>query len=68
MELFKEKGKKNIIRIPYGYSKKIANILGLSQNTITKVAKGINKNPITRMKVVSLLEKLLTEDLNNSKY
>lgn len=59
---------KDKIEIPYGYGKKIAKILGLSQNTITKVAKGINKSPTTRMKVVSLLEKLLTEDLNNSKY
>lgn len=68
MELVKEIILKERLVIPYGYSKKIAKILGLSQNTITKVAKGINKNPITRMKIVSLLEKLLTEDLNNSKF
>jgi transcriptional regulator with XRE-family HTH domain len=68
MELVKENRLKDKIEIPYGYSKKIANVLGLSQNTITKVAKGENKNPVTRMKVISLLEKMLTEDLENCKF
>jgi transcriptional regulator with XRE-family HTH domain len=68
MELVKESRLKDKIEIPYGYSKKIANVLGLSQNTITKVAKGENKNPVTRMKVISLLEKMLTEDLENCKF
>ena len=68
MQLVNEKGLKDKIEIPYGYGKKIAKILGLSQNTITKVAKGENKSPVTRMKVISLLEKMLTEDLNNCKF
>lgn len=68
MELVKENRQKDKIEIPYGYSKKIANVLGLSQNTITKVAKGENKSPVTRMRVISLLEKMLAEDLENCKF
>jgi hypothetical protein len=68
MELVKENRLNDKIEIPYGYSKKIAKHLGLSQNTITKVAKGENKNPVTRMKVIRLLEKMLTEDLDNCKF
>jgi hypothetical protein len=68
MELVKENRLYDKIEIPYGYSKKIAKHLGLSQNTITKVAKGENKNPVTRMKVIRLLEKMLTEDLDNCKF
>jgi hypothetical protein len=68
MQLVKENRLKDKIEIPYGYSKKIANVLGLSQNTITKVAKGENKSPVTRMRVISLLEKMLAEDLKNCKF
>jgi hypothetical protein len=68
MGIIKENRLNDKIEIPYGYSIKIAKILGLSQNTITKVAKGENKNPITRMKIITLLEKILTEDLNNCKF
>ena len=63
-----ENNLKDKLEIPYGYSKKIAKHLGLSQNTITKVAKGENKNPVTRIKVIRLLEKMLTEDLDNCKF
>lgn len=56
---------KNRVEIPYGYGIKISKILGLSQNTISKVAKGENKNPITRMKIINLLDKMLQEDLKN---
>lgn len=67
MSRFSEKKLNLKIEIPYGYGIKISKILGLSQNTITKVAKGENKNPITRMKIVNLLDKMLQEDLNNCK-
>lgn len=63
-----EKELKNEFEIPYGYGIKISKILGLSQNTITKVAQGKNKNPITRMKIKSLLDKMLKDDIENSRW
>lgn len=53
------------IIIPYGYGKKLAKRLEMSQNTITMVANGRNKNPKTRLRVINALEEMLKEDLKD---
>jgi hypothetical protein len=52
-----------MIDIPYGYGIRISKKLKLSLTTISAVANGKNKNPITRAKVKKTLDELISEDL-----
>lgn len=53
--------------IPYGYRRRIAQIVGKSEVTLSAVNQGKNRNPILIALIKEAVDKLVAEDLAKAK-